>query len=410
MSEREDSGLRRVLVLNSGSSGLKWSVLDVALAEAQGAPAEPLAQGSLDWQSAGAERQAEQVRGVLQDNPAARAVDAVGHRVVHGGARFRGPVRITAEVRRALGELVEIDPLHTPAALAGIDAVAGEAPDLPQVAAFDTSFHTTLAPAAALYPLPWEWTERFGLRRYGFHGLSVSYATRRLAELTGGTPRRLLVCHLGSGCSLTAVAEGRSADTSMGFTPLDGVMMGTRSGAVDPGLLLHLQRRCGLSLEALEDGLQHHSGLAGVSGAGGDLRKVLAAATGGSRRASLAFDLFVHSLVRMAGAMVAVLGGLDHLVLTGGIGEHSAVLRAAFLSRLEFLGVRLDQAANEAAPPTGGAGAAAGDREISSPASAVRVFVIAAREDLAVLRDLLTVLAPPAGVSPASRRGPVPGT
>jgi acetate kinase len=393
--------MNRALVLNAGSSTLKWSVLAAGTAFAP-SPPEPLAEGTLEWESADPARQADQVRGALRDNPAMRAVDAAGHRVVHGGATFRGPVRVTAEVRRALGDLAEVDPLHTPAALAGIDAVSAAAPELPQVAAFDTAFHATLPPAAATYPVPWEWTERYGLRRYGFHGLSVSYASRRMGELTGGTPQRLVVCHLGSGCSLTAVAGGLSVDTSMGFTPLEGVMMGTRSGSVDPGLLLHLERRCGLGLDALEDGLQHHSGLAGVSGAGGDLRLVLAAAAGGSRRAALAYDMFVHSLVRTAGAMAAVLGGLDHLVLTGGIGEHSAALRAAFVSRLEFLGARLDKAANEAPPRSG---AAAGDREISAPGSAVRVFVITAREDLAVLRDLLGVLTP-ADVSP----GGVPGT
>ncbi len=395
--------MNRVLVLNAGSSTLKWSVLPSAAAFAP-SPSEPLAEGALEWESADPGRQAEQVQGVLRHG--LTGVDAVGHRVVHGGARFRAPVRVTAEVRQALGDLAEVDPLHTRAALTGIDAVSAVAPELPQVAAFDTSFHATLPPAAAFYPLPWEWTERFGLRRYGFHGLSVSYASRRLGQLTGGRPERLVVCHLGGGCSLTAVAGGLSADTSMGFTPLEGVMMGTRSGSVDPGLLLHLQRRCGLGLDDLEDGLQHRAGLAGVSGAGGDLRQVLAAAAGGSRRAALAYELFVHSLVRTAGAMVAVLGGLDHLVLTGGIGEHSAPLRAAFLSRLAFLGVRLDHPANEAAAPPG---AAAGDREISSPASAVRVFVITAREDLEVLRELLGVLTPPS-VSPACRPGEAPGT
>jgi acetate kinase len=304
--------------------------------------------------------------------------------VVHGGAAFRGPVLVTPAVRRELAALVEVDPLHIPAALAGIDAIAAEAPELPQVAAFDTAFHATLPEAAALYPLPWDWIERYGLRRYGFHGLSVSYASRRVSELLGAAPGRLLVCHLGSGCSLTAVAGGRSVDTSMGFTPLEGVMMATRSGSVDPGLLLYLQRRHRLGLGALEDGLQHRSGLDGISGAGHDLRQVLAAAAGGSRRAALAYDLFVHSLVRTAGAMIAVLGGLDALVLTGGIGEHSARLRADFLARLAYAGVRLDLAANQAAT---------GDCEISPAGAAVRTFTITAREDLAVLGDLLSVLA-----------------
>jgi acetate kinase len=372
--------LPRALVLNAGSSSLKWSVLDV-----EGGPPRLVADGTVEWHGFAPEDQARQVQTVLSEHATVRAVAAAGHRLVHGGADFRGPVRITPEVRQALAALVEIDPLHLPAALAGIDAVTAAAPRLPQVAAFDTSFHATLPEAAALYPLPWDWTERYGLRRYGFHGLSVSSATRRVTELLGATPGRLLVCHLGSGCSLTAVAGGRSVDTSMGLTPLEGVMMATRSGSVDPGLLLHLQRRCGVGLDELEDGLQHRSGWAGVSGAGADLRQVLAAAAGGSRRAALAYDLFVHSLVRTAGALIAVLGGLDALVLTGGIGEHSAKLRADFLARLAFAGVRLDPDANRAA---------AGDQEISAAGAPVRAFTITAREDLAVLRDLLSVLQP----------------
>jgi acetate kinase len=369
---------RRALVLNAGSSTLKWSVLEMAAGH------RLVDEGSVEWRGAAPASQAEQVRTVLRDSAAARSAAAAGHRVVHGGAAFRGPVLVTPAVRRELAALVEMDPLHTPAALAGIDAIAAEAPELPQVAAFDTAFHATLPEAAALYPLPWDWIERYGLRRYGFHGLSVSYASRRVSELLGAAPGRLLVCHLGSGCSLTAVAGGRSVDTSMGFTPLEGVMMATRSGSVDPGLLLYLQRRHRLGLGALEDGLQHRSGLDGISGAGHDLRGVLAAAAGGSRRAALAYDLFVHSLVRTAGAMIAVLGGLDALVLTGGIGEHSARLRADFLARLAYAGVSVDPAANQAAT---------GDGEISPAGAAVRTFTITAREDLAVLRDLLSVLA-----------------
>jgi acetate kinase len=378
----------RALVLNAGSSTLKWSVLETAAGQ------QLIAEGTVEWHGFAPERQAEQVRAVLREKAAARSAAAVGHRVVHGGAAFRGPVLVTPAVRRELAALLEMDPLHTPAALAGIDAVTATAPELPQVAAFDTSFHATLPEAAALYPLPWDWIERHGLRRYGFHGLSVSYASRRVAELLGAVPGRLLVCHLGSGCSLTAVADGRSVDTSMGFTPLEGVMMATRSGSVDPGLLLYLQRRHRVGLGELEDGLQHRSGLGGISGAGPDLRQVLAAAAAGSRRAALAYDLFVHSLVRTAGAMIAVLGGLDALVLTGGIGEHSARLRADFLARLAHAGVCVDPAANQAA---------AGDQEISPAGAAVRTFTITAREDLAVLRDLLSVL------SSAGVTGPRPG-
>jgi acetate kinase len=391
------------LVLNAGSSTLKWSALAVRGSE------QPLATGTVEWRSDAAMGQAEQMRSVFRDAVSSLPSTpvAVGHRVVHGGARFRSAVRITPEVRAALDDLVEVDPLHTPAALAGIDAVSAEAPGLPQVAAFDTSFHVTLPPAAAAYPLPREWSERLGLRRFGFHGLSVSYAVGRIAAMMGAVPRRLLVCHLGSGCSLTAVVDGRSLDTTMGFTPLDGVMMATRPGALDPGLLLHLQRRGGIDLDALEQGLQHGSGLAGMSGVGADLRHVLAAADGGDAAAALAYETFLHSLVRMSGAMIAVLGGLDALVLTGGIGEHSERVRTDLLARLAYAGV--PSPANPPTPPgaplptgTSPSAAPAGpppqpadpspDRELSPPGAAVRVFVIAAREDLAVLRAVESVL------------------
>ncbi len=398
-----------VLVLNAGSSTLKWSALAVA------GQARPLAGGTVEWQSGQGDNPTDEIRQVyrraVQDLPAPPV--AVGHRLVHGGPRFRAAVAITGEVRQALDQLVEIDPLHTPAALAGIDAVRAEAPDLPQVAAFDTAFHVTLPEAAAIYPLPWEWSERFGLRRYGFHGLSVAHSVRQVSRRLGATPARLLVCHLGSGCSLTAVAGGRSLDTTMGYTPLDGVMMATRPGALDPGLALHLQRRCGVGLDDLEAGLQHRSGLAGISGvAGGDLRQVLQGAQRGERRAALAYDVFVHSLVRMAGAMIAVLGGLDALVLTGGMGEHSERLRGDLLARLAWAGVPAPAAAAIAAGgESGGAGDGSndrtrrqggegneggdsdeGDRELSPAGSSVRVFVIAAREDLTVLHDVCCVL------------------
>src|SRR5919202_4152538 len=261
--------MTRVLVLNAGSSSLKWAVLDAAT--------EAVAvQGTESWAEQDPMRHAA-VQALLHRLP---AVDAVGHRVVHGGATFRAAVVVDADVRAAIAELAVLAPLHNPAALAGIDAVAEAWPALPQVAAFDTAFHATMPDAAALYPVPWDWTQRFGLRRFGFHGLSVLYAVRRARELLGEVPRRLVVCHLGAGCSVTAVQEGRSVDTSMGFTPLEGVMMATRSGSLDPGLLLYLQQHQGVSVAALDDGLNDRSGLLGVSGVAGDLRAVLAAADG----------------------------------------------------------------------------------------------------------------------------------
>ncbi|HVT18503.1 MAG TPA: acetate/propionate family kinase [Thermoanaerobaculia bacterium] len=379
--------MKRLLVLNTGSSSLKWSVLERA-------GERSLAAGTVAWDSLDPRRRAEQIAEALRAAlPAAESrngagnegggADGAAHRVVHGGAAFRGAVRIDAEVRERLARLVEIDPLHTPAALAGIDAVSAAFPALPQFAAFDTSFHATLPEAAARYALPWEWSERWGLRRYGFHGLSVAYASRRARELLGGAPARLVVCHLGSGCSASAVAGGRSLDTSMGFTPLEGVMMASRSGSVDPGLLLHLLARCGLGVEELAGGLNERAGLLGVSGISADLREVLAAAGAGSARAATAYAMFTHSVLRTTGAMIAVLGGLDALVFTGGIGEHSARLRADVAARLGFAGLELDPRANEQA---------SGDVEVSNRRSTVRVLTITAREDLAVLAEVAKLL------------------
>jgi acetate kinase len=365
--------MTRVLVLNAGSSSLKWAVLDAATEAIA-------AQGATSWAEQDPRRHAAEVQAVLRD---LRAVDAVGHRVVHGGATFRQAVVIDARVRAALEDLAPLAPLHNPAALAGIDAVTEAYPAIPQVAAFDTAFHATIPDAAALYAVPWEWTRRWSLRRYGFHGLSVGYAMRRAREMLGALPVRAVVCHLGAGCSVTAVAEGRSVDTSMGFTPLEGVMMATRSGSVDPGLLLYLQQHQNISVADLDEALNDRSGLLGVSGTASDLRAVLAAADGGDERAGLAYAMFAHSLVRMVGAMIAVLGGLDALVLTGGIGEHNARLRRDIAGAFAYAGVHLDSSANEAA---------VADADVATREAATRVLVIAAREDLAVLWDVKRLL------------------
>jgi acetate kinase len=364
---------RSVLVLNAGSSSLKWVVLN--------AHTQTIEQhGQASWEGAEANRHAAEIATALERTP---SVQAVGHRVVHGGMRFRQSVLVDDAVRDAIARLAELAPLHNPAAVAGIDAARARFPDVPQVAAFDTAFHMTMPEATALYPLPWEWSTRWGLRRFGFHGLSVSYAIERTGELLVDRPRRVVVCHLGAGCSITAVDGGKSVSTSMGFTPLEGVMMAERSGSVDPGLLLYLMTRHGLGPQELERGLNEQSGLLGVSGVSADLRQVLAAAEAGQERARLARDMFVQRVVSCIGAMVATLGGLDALVFTAGIGEHSAPIRAAVCSAFGFVGLRLDPAANESSPR---------DRDVALPESAVRVLVIAAREDLAILREMLRVL------------------
>jgi acetate kinase len=358
----------RVLVLNAGSSTLKWTLFD-------GNDRTTLHEGTEEWAGLPLERRADHVRGLLRRMP---AFDAVGHRVVHGGTRFTRGVVVDAGVRAALEELAALDEVHMRPALAGIDAVSAELPKLLQVAGFDTAFHASLTAPAAGYALPFEWTERWGVRRFGFHGLSVQYSLAQAERLLGRMPGKLIVCHLGSGCSVTAVAGGKSVDTTMGFTPLDGVMMATRPGALDPGILIFLQARCGVGLDELRTALVSRSGLLGVSGVSPDLREVLAAAQAGQARARLAYDCFIWTLRRAVGAMAGVLDGVDALVFTAGIGEHSALVRRDVAAALGFAGLRLQD------DPTAG-----GDRVISAGDSRVSVLVIHAREDLVILEEVL---------------------
>lgn len=361
----------RVLVLNSGSSTLKWTLLE-------GRDRATLQSGEVAWGDAA--QRPQQLGAALQR---VSDFDAVGHRIVHGGTRFRAAVLIDREVRAALGSLTELDPLHMPPALAGIDAITEKFPATTQVAAFDTAFHASLPAAAAGYALPHAWSERFGLRRFGFHGLSVAYALARTRSLLGATPRRLIVCHLGSGSSVTALDGGVSVDTTMGFSPLEGVVMATRSGSVDAALVLHLQSHCGLSGAQVFEALETRSGLLGISGVSGDLRQVLAAAEAGHERARLAYQSLILSVRRAVGAMLGVLGGVDALVFTGGIGENAAGVRGDVARSLAFAGLRLDAAAD----------AAAGDRVISAAGSTVSALVIHAREDLMVLDEVLRLRA-----------------
>lgn len=359
--------------MNMGSSSLKWVVLDARSEAIQ-------QQGDAHWAGAAGGQHLDQLAEALQRVP---SIDAVGHRVVHGGNAFRDPVLVDEQVRQEIARLAELAPLHNPAALAGIDAAQRRFANVPHVAAFDTTFHRDIPDPAAVYPIPWDWTTRWQLRRFGFHGLSVEYAVERTSELLGRMPYRLVVCHLGAGCSVTAVRDGRSIHTSMGFTPLEGTMMVQRSGSIDPGMLTYLLTRGGLGVDDVDRGLNEQSGLLGVSGVSTDLREVLSAAADGNQRAQLARDMFVHHLAETIGGMLAALGGLDALVFTGGIGEHSAEIRAAACERFGFLGLELDAARNAARPA---------DADVASAASRVRVLVIAAREDLAILRQVRAVL------------------
>jgi acetate kinase len=359
----------RVLVVNAGSSSVKLRVLgdgDELLASRD----LPVERGEVDPAA---------LRAVLANLPAA---DAVGHRIVHGGERFCEAVRIDRDVEAALHDLVDLAPLHQPKSLAALAAVSDALPMLPAVACFDTAFHARLPPAAATYALPPSWRERFGLRRFGFHGLSHAYAARRAAELVGREDLRLVSCHLGAGASLAAVRARRSIDTTMGFTPLEGLVMATRSGSVDPGLLLWLLEREAMSEREMAAALESESGLLGLSGTG-DMREVIARASAGDAAAGLALEVYVHRLRGQIAAMAAALGGLDALAFTGGVGENASEVRALACEGLGFLGVDLDRARNAAA---------AGDSRIAPAGAPVAVLVIGSREDLEIAAEARRVL------------------
>jgi acetate kinase len=369
----------RALALNAGSSTLKAALYDVAPGAALAAPAAPRWHEEVEWDPSDGVAVAE---ALLRRVPA--GVDVVGHRIVHGGSRFRDPARMTESAKVAVGALAAWAPLHNAAALRAV-AAAERVADAPQVGVFDTAFHADLPPAAHTYAGPREWLQR-GLRRFGFHGINHQYAAHRAAHLLGRPLEglRLITCHLGSGCSLAAVRDGRSIDTTMGFTPLDGLVMGTRSGALDPGLVLHLLRQPGTSVDALDALLNQRSGLRGLSGRSGDLREVLAARADGDSAAALAFDVYIHRLRSQIGAMLAALGGLDAVVFTAGVGEHSAEVREAALAPFTFLGVHLDAERN-ARPDA--------DVDVATRDSAVPVLVIRAREEWAIARSAAAVLA-----------------
>ncbi len=374
MAVRIRSGLNeRILVVNAGSSSVKLSLL--------GAGEEPLAERELAAPSAEVDRGAlrSALDGGLGD------ADLVAHRIVHGGERFRAAVRIDAGVEAALRDLVELAPLHQPKSLAALDAVSQALPGVPAVACFDTAFHATLPTAARTYALPARWRERWQLRRYGFHGLSHGWIARHVPELLGvsGDELRIVSCHLGAGASLCAIASGRSLDTTMGFTPLEGLVMATRSGSVDPGLLMWLLARTGVGERELSRALEHDSGLLGLAGTA-DMRELQSRAASGDAEAGVALEVYLHRLRAGIAAMTAALGGLDVLAFTGGVGEHSAEVRSRAAAGLGFLGVGLDDAAN---------GSVDGDSEITHAGVPVRAVVIRAREDLEIARQARAISA-----------------
>jgi acetate kinase len=372
VSKPAPSAVGRVLVVNAGSSSLKLRVLDPA--DAVTARADlPAPRGAAD---------ASEIKSAIES---LGPVDAVGHRIVHGGTLYTGPVRVDEQVRQRLESLTDLAPLHQPKSLAALDAVQAVLPAVPAVACFDTAFHATIPAAAATFALPEEWRTRWNLRRYGFHGLSHSYASRRAAELLrrddGGL--RLVTCHLGAGASLAAISGGRSVDTTMGFTPLDGLVMATRSGSVDPGLVLWLEEHVHMPAAELASALEHRSGLFGLAGTA-DMREILLRAAAGDTRAELARETYLHRLRASIAAMAAATDGLDGLVFTGGVGENSAEIRQRTMDGLGFLGIIADPTSN---------GSGAGDREIGAPAATVRALVIAAREDIEIARQVRAALA-----------------
>jgi len=392
----------RVLVVNAGSSSLKLTLL--APAREPGGEDQVLAARELDAPRAqvdGAELRAA-LAGELGQ------ADAVGHRIVHGGQRHVHAAVLDERVVGELHELVELAPLHQPKSLSALAAVSEALPALPAVACFDTAFHATLTPGARTYALPAAWRERWGLVRYGFHGLSHGWVARHVPQLVPGRPGplRIVSCHLGAGASLCAIRDGRSLDTTMGFTPLEGLVMATRSGSVDPGLLLWLLTRSRtpqgaqagereqLSPAELADALEHRSGLLGLAGSA-DMRAVLERAAGGHADAQLALETYLHRLRAGIAAMSAALEGLDVLVFTGGVGERSAEIRARAAAGLEFLGVALDPDRNRAAHAGehDGARGESADAAIGAEHARSLAFVIAAREDLEIalqVRDALS--------------------
>lgn len=358
-----------ILVVNSGSSSLKLRLLDDAdsVVEQADLPADV---------------DADQLGALLREW---RRPDVVGHRVVHGGIAFTGATRLDGNVRQQLEDLTELAPLHQPGTLAAIDAVTDQLPGVPAVACFDTAFHTTLPAAAATYAVPLEWRQRYGVRRYGFHGLSHAYAAGRAAQLLGRPVQdlRIVTCHLGAGASLAAIRNGRSVDTTMGFTPLDGLVMATRAGSVDPGLVLWLQEHAHLSAREVSEALEKRSGLTALAGTG-DMRGVEAAAARADPAATLALDVYLHRLVGGIAAMSAATDGLDVLAFTGGVGENSAAVRSRAVARLGFLGAAVDARANSGIE---------GDGDISAGGASARTLVIRAREDLQIARETRLLMA-----------------
>jgi acetate kinase len=394
----------KILVLNSGSSSQKMCLFELG-ETLPDHPPDGLWEAKIEWNDGlatfltkhlnGTTRRGrvetrsrpEAVEHLLKDVwsgeqrvlSSASEIDVAGHRIVHGGPVYTDPVVITPEVKSGIARASKFAPLHNRAELEGVEIIRKLLGPVPQVAVFDTGFHRSMPLAAMVYAGPYEWYEE-GIRRYGFHGINHQYCAGRVSQLLGQDLQglKLVTCHLGNGCSLAAILEGHSIDTTMGFTPLEGLVMGTRSGSVDPGILTYLMSQNNADGAQIDDLLNHKSGLLGISGISGDMREILAAIEQGSARAKLAFEIYIHRLQAGIGSMIAVLGGIDALVFTAGVGENSPNVRSAVCSKLGFLGLKLNEEKNAQPLP---------DQDIAAPDSSVHVFVIRAQEDWSIARE-----------------------
>lgn len=388
----------KVLVLNRGSSSIKCCLYSFTKSSEQSV--DPLWEAHLQWKNSfeGATLKIKNGKGAhfsetVKEKSSTAAleylipflckgatavlsslgeINAVGHRIVHGGSYFKESVLIDANVKEKIGKLSELAPLHNLADLEGIEVLERMLGAIPQIAVFDTAFHHTMPQAATVYPGPYKWFED-GIKRYGFHGTSFQYCTRQAIHILKETPKKMVICHLGSGASLCAVKEGKSVDTTMGFTPLEGLMMDTRSGSIDPGIILHLMKK---NIADLSNTLYKESGLLGISGFSSDMRDIIEKGSDGNKRAALALEVYMHRLNSLIGSMAASLGGLDVLVFTAGIGENAPLIRRRVCEAFSFLGVKLDQKKN------GGE-----DSILSAPSSAVKVLLIHTQESFEIARE-----------------------
>lgn len=398
-----------VLVLNCGSSSVKYQLLDmidenqnnvmaVGLIERIG-----LADGMLTHKPAGKEKYkvtqpindhvvginlilkalVDEEHGVIKN---IKEIQAVGHRVAHGGELFKSSVLVDEKVKKGIADLIELAPLHNPANLKGIEAMEALLPGIPQVAVFDTSFHQSMPACSYLYPIPYEYYQKYGIRRYGFHGTSHKYVAQKACNLLGMNfnNSKIITCHLGNGASITAINNGKSVDTSMGFTPVDGLMMGTRSGSVDAGVLLYLAEKENLDLQGINDLVNKKSGVKGISGLTSDMRDLEIAAQEGNERAQLAIDMYYYRILKFIGGFAATLGGVDLIIFTGGVGENDCALREFIGTHLAFMGVHFDSDANR--------GVRGQDKVLSKEISRVKVMVCTTNEELVIATDTMNLV------------------